>query len=463
MYKVDRTVISPTTQPELCDYLQRLGLLSNSLYNASLFRVRQIFTGWDKPNRTDNEVEIFNELDVLAKSFPNYIPQRKVISYHQLEKLMRATNNPDFFAGLPMQTAQNVVKQAVGDFKNWLASLKEYKHSPDKYLGKPKMPHYKKKDGICTFTVSNQDAVLYPIVDKDTGEYRGMELKLPMVKTRLKLTHLPADAKLKEVKIMPYYGKYLLLLTFETKETINSRTATNKAAIDFGIDNIATIVTTNGSSKVYKGGAIISENRLFAKEKAKATAILTKGTKHKHAASKHLDYLSCKHDCFMLDQLHKISRSIVDYCIAHEVGTLVIGKNINWKQEVNLGKVNNQNFVSIPHAKLEMLIRYKAELEGIEVIVQEESYTSKADVTVDDEMPVYTKGQKTADVSFSGRRLTRGLYRTASGLAINADCNGAANILRKAYPDAWNTRTDFSFLAHPESVNFKKLNERKHA
>ena len=462
MYKVDRTVISPTTQPELCDYLQRLGLLSNSLYNASLFRVRQIFTGWDKPNRTDNEVEAFNEIDALGKSFPNYIPQRKVISYHQLEKLMRATNNPDFFAGLPMQTAQNVVKQAVGDFKNWLASLKEYKHSPDKYLGKPKMSHYKKKGSICTFTVSNQDAVLYRIVDKDTGEYRGMELKLPMMKTRLKLTHLPADAKLKEVKIMPYYGKYLLLLTFETKETIISRTATNKAVIDFGIDNIATIVTTDGSSKVYKGGAIISENRLFAKEKAKATAIITKGTKRKHAASKHLDYLSCKHDCFMLDQLHKISRSIVDYCAAHEVGTLVIGKNINWKQEVNLGKVNNQNFVSIPHAKLEMLIRYKAELEGIEVIVQEESYTSKADVTVNDEIPFYKDGQ-TINVAFSGRRIKRGLYRTASGLVINADCNGAANILRKAYPDVWDTRTDFSFLAHPESVNFKKLNERKHA
>ena len=462
MYKVDRTVISPTTQPELCDYLQRLGLLSNSLYNASLFRVRQIFTGWDKQNRTDNEVEAFNEIDALGKSFPNYIPQRKVISYHQLEKLMRATNNPDFFAGLPMQTAQNVVKQAVGDFKNWLASLKEYKHSPDKYLGKPKMSHYKKKGSICTFTVSNQDAVLYRIVDKDTGEYRGMELKLPMMKTRLKLTHLPADAKLKEVKIMPYYGKYLLLLTFETKGAIISRTATNKAVIDFGIDNIATIVTTDGSSKVYKGGAIISENRLFAKEKAKATAILTKGTERKHAASKHLDYLSRKHDCFMLDQLHKISRSIVDYCAAHEVGTLVIGKNINWKQEVNLGKVNNQNFVSIPHAKLEMLIRYKAELEGIEVIVQEESYTSKADVTVNDEIPFYKDGQ-TINVAFSGRRIKRGLYRTASGLVINADCNGAANILRKAYPDVWDTRTDFSFLAHPESVNFKKLNERKHA
>ncbi|MBQ6756102.1 MAG: transposase, partial [Oscillospiraceae bacterium] len=238
--------------------------------------------------------------------------------------------------------------------------------------------------------------------------------------------------------------------------------ATNKAVIDFGIDNIATIVTTDGSSKVYKGGAIISENRLFAKEKAKATAIITKGTKRKHAASKHLDYLSCKHDCFMLDQLHKISRSIVDYCVAHEVGTLVIGKNVNWKQEVNLGKVNNQNFVSIPHAKLEMLIRYKAELEGIEVIVQEESYTSKADVTVNDEIPFYKDGQ-TINVAFSGRRIKRGLYRTASGLVINADCNGAANILRKAYPDVWNTITDFSFLAHPESVNFKKLNERKHA
>ena len=462
MYRVDRIVVSESTHPEIYGYLKQNSLLANNLYNAALFRVRQIFTGWNKTDRTSNEVEIFNEIKTLAKFCPAKAPKRKVISYRSLEKLMRATNNPDFFAGLPMQTAQDVLKQAVADFTNWLAALKTYKVTPEKFLGKPKMPHYKKKSSFCTFTVSNQDAVLYPIVDDSTGEYRGMELKLPMIKERMKLSHIPANAKLKEVKVKPYYGKFLLLLTYETETAITPRNMPNKAAIDFGTDNIAAIVTTDGSSRIYKGGAIISENRWFAKEKGRVTSIITKGTKHKHATSKYLQHLSLKHDCFMLDQLHKISRSIVDYCVTHNVGMLVIGKNENWKQNINIGKVNNQNFVAIPHAQLEKLIQYKAEEIGIEVIAQEESYTSKADVTSGDAMPVYQEGQ-TVTAAFSGRRVQRGLYKTASGAIINADCNGAANILRKLYPEAWNDTKNFTFLARPEVINFKTMNKRKTA
>ena len=136
-------------------YMDDNGTLACALYNASLYRIRQIFTGWDKENRSTNETWVFHEVDILQVMHPE-ITVRRVISYNHLEKLMRATDNPAFFAGLPMQTAQAVVKQAVNDFKNWMSALKEYKKSPDKFLGKPKMPGYKKKQTPCTFTLTNQ-------------------------------------------------------------------------------------------------------------------------------------------------------------------------------------------------------------------------------------------------------------------------------------------------------------------
>ena len=148
------------------------------MYNAALFRVRNIFTGYDKEHRTENEVEVFQEVALLQRSYPN-MHVRRVISYTHLEKMMRVTENADFFSGLPRQTAQQMVKQTVTDFKNWLASLREYKKHPEKYLGKPKMPRYKKSD-LTTVIITNQDAVLY-------RDDIGMSLKLPLQKQHLVL------------------------------------------------------------------------------------------------------------------------------------------------------------------------------------------------------------------------------------------------------------------------------------
>jgi len=133
------------------DYCDSNAQKAKLLYNAALFRIRQIFTGWGKDSRTDNEKEIFAEVDLLQQTYPS-IKVKRVISYCHLEKLMRVTNNPDFFAGLPMQTAQSVIKHAVTDFSNWLKSLKAYKQDPSKFLGKPQMPHYQKRNIITCST-----------------------------------------------------------------------------------------------------------------------------------------------------------------------------------------------------------------------------------------------------------------------------------------------------------------------
>lgn len=154
--------------------------------------------------------------------------------------------------------------------------------------------------------------------------------------------------------------------------------------------------------------------------------------------------------------MHKISTDIIRYCVDHRVGILVIGVNKLWKQNTNMGKKNNQKFVSIPHYRLRQMIEYKALRAGIDVVEQEESYTSRADVTASDFMPVY--GKVKARPVFSGRRIERGMYLCRDGYCINADCNGAANILRKAVPDAWKGFKDFHFLATPASRGFHQLN-----
>ena len=464
MYTASRIVLTEKIHREEYAMADRNARYSKQLYNAALFRMRQVFTGWEKASRTENEEEVFRELAVLMEAYPS-VRVRRVLSYRALEKLMRVTGNPDFFAGLPMQTAQAVVKAAVQDFRNWLAALRKYRAEPSKFTGKPRMPRYCKGDRK-TFTITNQDAVLYPLYKECGAEegraYAGMELKLPGVRRRLPQPQLPEDASLKEVKVCPYYGKYVLMLVFESSEPPEQAGKHEKAGIDFGTDNIAAIVTTDHGSRVYKGGAVLAENRLFAKERAKAAGILArgKGNTDRHVSSRHIEYLSRRHDAYIRDMLHKVSRDIIRYCEEHGVGTIVIGTNRLWKQRAGMGAANNQKFVSVPYEKLRRMITYKAEAAGIRVLLQEESYTSKADVTSGDRMPVYGK-EAGEEVRFSGRRTCRGLYRCGDGSVINADCNGAANILRKAFPDAWEGTEDYGFLAKPEGISFRTLNRSR--
>lgn len=446
-YRVTQRIIS--SDDLLYPYFDDLCRKSKLLYNAALFRVRNIFTGYDKEHRTENEVEVFQEVALLQRSYPN-MHVRRVISYTHLEKMMRVTENPDFFSGLPRQTAQQMVKQSVTDFKNWLASLREYKKHPEKYLGKPKMPRYKKSD-LTTVIITNQDAVLY-------RDDIGMSLKLPLQKQRLYFSNLSSDPVLKEVKIKPYYGRFLLCLTLEEPDVAFDPFRSHVCAIDLGTDNFAAIVCDDYSSAIYKGGAVLSKIQWFHKQRAKYVSIITKGHEKKHAVSKRLRDLSFHYANFVKDQCHKISRSIIDFCMEHQCGTLILGVNLLWKQRSNMNKINNQNFVSMPITLLRTMITYKALNAGIRIIEQEESYTSKADLIANDRIPTYGVDDK--DASFSGKRIKRGLYRCSNGMILNADCHAAANIMRKAIPDIWKDTRDYTFLSAPDVYGFHKLNPK---
>lgn len=447
-YLTTSCIIKPDN--DIYGYFDQLSRKSKLLYNAALFRIRNIFTGYDKEHRTENEKAVFDEVNLLCQKYPS-IKVRRVISYYHLEKMLKVTDNSDYrHRGLPTHVAQHVVKQAVADFNNWFAALKGFKKHPENYTGKPCMPHYKKGE-LTTFETTNQEAVLY------SNGYKT-ELKMPLTKKRISFSNLPNDGILKTVKVKPFYGMFKLLLIFEVPENnISCKDMPNICSIDFGVDNFATIVCNDGSAAIYKGNAVLSECQWFHKQKAKYVSILTTGKEYsRYAPTKTLKKLSYHHSNFINDQCHKISRNIVNYCISHNAGTLVLGVNKFWKQNSSMGKHSNQNFISMPITILRKMITYKAERVGIKVIEQEESYTSKADIVAQDYIPVYGKDDYNA--SFSGKRIKRGLYKCSNKLIINADCNGAANIMRKAIPDAWKGITDFAFLADPTVCGYKKVN-----
>ena len=457
MKTVATYLVKPNHYRSLCEFADRNSALAKNLYNAALFRIRQTFTGWKKTSWSSNEREVFLELANTKVAYPSLVI-KQCLSYKALDKVMRVNRNPDFFAGLPMQTAQAVLKQAVSDFKNWLAALSDYGKHPDKYTGRPKMPKYKKSEQA-TFILTNQDAVIYPVHDKDGNPVPGcISLKLPgMEKKDYPILYgFTSDGRLKQVTVKPFCGYYILSLVIESADIPVRNDLPNMAGLDFGTDNIAALACTDGSSVVFKGGAVLSENRWFAKKKADAVSDITRGHEHMHAQSHHLDRLSLSHSFRNTNFMHQCSRKIIDWCTDHKVGVLVIGRNKNWKQSADMGKKNNQKFESVPHSQLLQLIEFKAMKAGIRVIEQEESYTSKADVSANDFMPVYGE-ESDRPCSFSGMRTKRGLYRTHEGYFINADCNGAANILRKAIPDAWNDAADFHFLGVPEVMSYKKI------
>ncbi len=196
--------------------------------------------------------------------------------------------------------------------------------------------------------------------------------------------------------------------------------------IDLGVTNFATMTavgpdTENLYPLIAKGGRLKALNQYWNKQCAE----LKSRKKYGHLGAK------ANRRAFRIkDYLHKLSHFVIEYCLNHGIGRICIGRNKDWKQEVNTGKRNNQSFVQIPHAQFVGYLRYKAESVGIEVIEVEEAYTSKASALDLDPIPEYGKGK---EVKFQGKRVKRGLYRTLSGRLLNADVNGSINVIRKLF------------------------------
>lgn len=239
-----------------------------------------------------------------------------------------------------------------------------------------------------------------------------------------------------DLRIIPMGNTFIVELTYRVgkDECKNSRSVAlnpNEAlCCDLGIDNFATFVSTKPGIRPFlvKGKILKSINQQYNKQVAEL-----RSKKH----YEHIRIKGVKRYYQLQDWMHKASRLAVNFCLAHDLGRIVIGTNRNWKQSVNLGKRNNQNFVMLPHAKFIEMIRYKAEEYGIQVTVREESYTSKASALDMDVIADFDPKQGKTKPVFSGKRIKRGLYRSSDGHLINADINGAANIGRKELGDEW--------------------------
>ena len=453
MYRIRKQLIKKTRYNALWEYFDYYSRLTKNLRNATLFRMRQNFTSKGKDKLTENEEQVINEIKITLDSYENFDIPNKVISWQSMDKIMRANHNPDYFSGIPMQSAQEILKDVYHDFKGWLEALKRYKKDPSSFNGKPQMPKYIKSDKY-KITFTNQDCVIYPYKNSN-----GYYLKLPKTKLRLNLGNIPVGDVLKEIQVIPFYGDYQVILIFESSDIINNNPDMPYiASLDLGVDNLATLVTNAGiPAVVYKGRPVKSCNQWYNKRISELKSILMKGHNPKtyHClTTKQMKSLSRYRDCFINDYFHKTAKDIVRRLISSGCGTLVVGVNKGWKQKTNIGRYNNQNFILIPHHKFCKILEYLCERNGIKYLEQEESYTSKASLLDGDYIPVY--GKDDDNLLFSGKRIKRGMYRSKEGIIINADVNGAGNILRKAFPDAFNL-IDVKILIKSDTVSFKEL------
>jgi putative transposase len=376
----------------------------------------------------------YQEIDKLcfaAKNLYNYanfhirqsfIFAQKYLDYNCLAKQLKSTEP---YQALPAKVAQQVLLGLHRNWSSFFAAIKAYAEDKSKFLGRPKLPKYKHKEKGRHLLVYTAQAVSKPKMKAGLIHLSQTQIYIP---TKVDYVNL------NQVRIVPKIDHYVVEVVYEKEETDYGLDSNAIAAIDLGIDNLATLTSNQpGFVPVLVSGRIIkSINRYYNQRKAQLSSLLPSYQK----TSKRLQSLTKKRNFRVDDYLHKASRLIIDHLLQSGIGTLVIGQNPLWKQNANLGSRNNQNFVCIPHTRFVQQLSYKAKLVGINVLVSEESYTSVASFLDQDTIPTYGKADS-KEVKFSGRRIRTKLYRAGNGLLIHADVNGSLNILRKVVPTAF--------------------------
>jgi len=329
------------------------------------------------------------------------------------------------------------IKQLSKDYKSSFQSYKKYKKDPSGFSGKPNFPDFKPPREL-----GRTKAAWQCNVRKDGT------ISIP--KTDYKIDFLQnTDKKCKEVRFIPQpFGHidsithYNLELVYEIDVPEPKEETDRVVGIDLGLDRLATCVNNVGEKPIaINGKPVNSMNAYYNKKRAKFMEYVgDRGT------SNRIRKLTKKRNNKIKHYFHCASRHIVDWCKDHNIDTIVIGENKGWKQESNMGKVTNQNWVSIPHNMLKEQIEYKAEEYGIKVVFNEESYTSKSSFLDRDDIPKYDGEEH--DYDFSGYRTNRGMYKSYEHGEIHADVNGAYNIIRKKLSDIF----DCEIFRHPRVV-----------
>ena len=392
MRLVERHIVRDNRFEDIC-------FKSGLLYNYVLYSVRQgIFSG-------------------------NYLKE-----YEFSTKLGR--ENQFDFRNLPTDLSRQVVGQVFKSIRSWVKLKKDFDKNPSKYGNhRPHIPSYKKgkKQNMVVFTTNSCRI-------KD-GYIHFVKNIIHPIKTKI------GDSKLCQVRIIPQATCYVIEVIYENKEQELNLNKDNVISIDLGLNNLCSCISNVGLIPFIVNGRIMkSFNQWYNKNKAKLMSYVGDvGT------SKRLRQLNNYRNFWIEDYIHKVSRYIVNYCINNNIGSIVIGLNKGWKQEINLGKKTNQKFVEIPFSRLIDKISYKCKLVGISFQINEESYTSKVDHLAFEKLGKH-------DV-YLGKRKKRGLFQSSIGKLLNADINGAIGIGRKVFGDFYVSKIiDSGFAFNPVRV-----------
>ena len=370
---------------------------------------------------------IFDDLCLKSKNvynYANYLIRQEFINngrWIRCSELYRIIKMHETYKGLPPKLSSAVLRLLDRNWVSFFKTIKDYSNYPSKYLSKPRLPRYKSRDG--------RNLVIF---DCQQRIFKKGFIRFPKRVTNICIpTDLP---NIQQLKVIPC-GKYYKLEVVYNVERVEPKPFNYRVcAIDLGLENFVTMTNNIGLKPVViKGGILKSVNQYYNKIKAKRVSILK--MINKKDWSNALIKFTYKRNNRVIDLMHKYSRSIVNYCLENNISMLVVGNNKEWKQNINIGRVTNQEFVNIPFMVFIQKLRYKCQDVGINFITVEESYTSKSSFLDFDKLPSkYIEGLET---NFSGRRIRRGLYRSKDGIIINADVNGSYNIMRKVIPDAF--------------------------
>lgn len=377
------------------------------------------------------EYLILRELCHSAKNLYNqavynirqyYFDKRKYLNYVENNKLLKSSEN---YKTLNSNMAQQILKEVDGAFKSFFGLLKL--KSKGEYKEKVKLPKYLPKNSFTTLVVGfvrlNENTFILPYSQSYKKNHRPIKINIPP---------LLLDKNIKEIRIIPKFNArfFEIQYTYQVENEQRNLDKNNVLAIDLGVNNLATCVTNRGKSFIVDGKKLKSINQWFNKYNAKLQSIKDKQGYGKTLTMKQ-KYIWNKRNNKVNDYLSKSARIIINYCLENNIGTLVCGYNNDFQRNSDIGKRNNQNFVNIPFSKLQSKLEYLCEFYGIKYVDQEESYTSKASFFDMDIISEY-KEKDNIEYSFSGKRVRRGMYKTLKGYILNADVNGALNILKKS-------------------------------
>lgn len=365
---------------------------SKNLYNAGNYEIRQsyIFTG-------------------------------TYLNYHEMDRRMQSH---EAYKALPAKVSQQVLMQLHHDWDAFFKARAACREDPSKFQARPRIPGYKHK-------TEGRNLLVYTIQALSRGK-KG--LKRGIIKpSQLAIEVQTKQQGICQVRIAPRKGFYVVEAVYEQEVKQTPVNPAWYAGIDIGMTNLVALTSNKPHfrSIIVNGRPLKSVNQFYNKRRAELQSVLRrKGT------TRRMERLTNKRNRRIDHYMHTASKRIVDLLVKEGISTLCIGKNDGWKQASPMSKKTNQNFVNIPHARFISMLTYKAELAGITVKITEESYTSKASLLDLDPLPVWNPDEKT-EHTFSGKRVKRGLYRAKDGRLINADINGAGNMIRKVAPDAF--------------------------